>query len=331
MKNRRRCCKMGQADIVTKVFFGDNRRFADVVNTGVFHGKRVLQADKLEGENVSASALVGDFPKTSENTGIDKFRDVVKKSICGANFALIGIENQCNIHYAMPVRIMGYDFLTYDRQLKEIRKIHKREKDLSGAEYISGFSKTDSLHPAITIVLYYGKEPWDGPKKLFEMINWEGIPEEIREKSADYPLYVVDVRRIGNAEELETDVRIVFGFLQRQENREELMKYIQENKEAFSDMDEEAYDMISILADSEKLAQIKEMQKGKDGEHNMCKALDDMTAEAREEGREEGKEFGENRVNELYRHLVKAGRMEDIVKSTEDRGFQKKLLEEFNL
>lgn len=279
---------MGKADIVTNAFFEDNQRFADVVNTGVFHGKKVLQADKLEGEKRSTSALIGDNSRNSseisEKTGIDKFRDVVKKSMYGANFALIGIENQCNIHYAMPVRVMGYDFLTYDSQLKKIKKIHKRKKDLSSAEYVSGFSKTDRLYPVVTIVVYYGEKPWDGSKSLFEMINWDKIPDEVREKAVDYPLYIIDVRRFENTEELETDVRIVFGFLQRQENRAELIKYIQENEEAFSDIDDEAYDMISILADSEELIQIKERQKGKESEHNMCKALDDMVEEARLEG-----------------------------------------------
>lgn len=156
---------------------------------------------------------MGNRTEAEERTVVYKFRDLIRKSMSGMNFALIGIENQWNVHYAMPVRIMGYDFLTYDSQLKRIKKVHERKKDLSGAEYIAGFSKKDKLHPAITLLLYYGKEPWDGPRCLSDMIDWEDVPQEIKEKTADYPLYLVDVRRFKNMEDLETDVKLVFGFL----------------------------------------------------------------------------------------------------------------------
>lgn len=57
---------MGKEDIVTNAFFEDNRRFADVVNAGVFHGKKILQADKLESEKSSTSTLVGNSSKPAE-------------------------------------------------------------------------------------------------------------------------------------------------------------------------------------------------------------------------------------------------------------------------
>lgn len=271
---------MGEKDIVTNTFFRDNRRFADIVNVGVFHGKRILQADRLESVDGHEGTLMKNSSKEKNRAAVGRFRDLLRKAMAGVNFILIGIENQWSIHYAMPVRIMGYDFLTYDSQLKKIAKIHKREKDLSGAEYVSGFSRNDRLHPVITVLIYYGKEPWDGPNSLFDIIDWESVPDEIREIVVDYPLHIVDVRRFENTEELETDVRVVFGFLQRQENQAELLEYIRINKKEFSDMEDDAYDMISVLADSEELMKIREVQKGKVGEHNMCKALDDMVEEA---------------------------------------------------
>ena len=76
----------------------------------------------------------------------------------GVNFALIGIENQQEIHYAMPLKVWKYDFLGYEEQLQRIKKMHRRKKDLLGAEYLAGFSKKDKLKPTLTMVLYYGKD-----------------------------------------------------------------------------------------------------------------------------------------------------------------------------
>lgn len=49
-------------------------------------------------------------------------------------------------------------------------------------------------------------------------------------------------------------------------------------------MEEDAYDMISVLTDSKELMHIKADGKGKDGVRNMCKALQDMQEEAKEYG-----------------------------------------------
>ena len=41
----------------------------------------------------------------------------------------------------MPLKVWRYDFLGYEEQLQKIKKMHRRKKDLSGAEYLSGFQK----------------------------------------------------------------------------------------------------------------------------------------------------------------------------------------------
>ena len=61
---------------------------------------------------------------------------------------LLGIENQTDIHYAMPVKNAIYDALQYGRQVSEIaakhradRKDKKSEKKVSDGEYLAGFYK----------------------------------------------------------------------------------------------------------------------------------------------------------------------------------------------
>ena len=41
---------------------------------------------------------------------------------------LIGVENQSDIHYSIPVKNMFYDVMAYGNQVKETAKKHRREK-----------------------------------------------------------------------------------------------------------------------------------------------------------------------------------------------------------
>ena len=54
------------------------------------------------------------------------YRDILKKSCKGMQYLLLGIENQSDIHYAMPIRNMIYDAIAYDEQLTSIRKKHRQ-------------------------------------------------------------------------------------------------------------------------------------------------------------------------------------------------------------
>lgn len=45
-----------------------------------------------------------------------------------ATYLLLGIENQTDIHYAMPVRNMIYDSLQYGKQVMEIAAEHRKRK-----------------------------------------------------------------------------------------------------------------------------------------------------------------------------------------------------------
>lgn len=56
---------------------------------------------------------------------------------------------------------------------------HKKDNDLQGDEFLSGFAKDDKLRPVITLTVYFGMKEWDGPRKLSDMfqdIHQEVIP-----------------------------------------------------------------------------------------------------------------------------------------------------------
>ena len=83
-------------------------------------------------------------------------------------FVLLGVEAQQHIHYAMPLRHMLYDGMGY---LKEYRSLPaKIGKFQTSDEFLSKMKKEDKLHPIITLTVYYGEMPWDGPMDLRDMM-----------------------------------------------------------------------------------------------------------------------------------------------------------------
>ena len=83
----------------------------------------------------------------------------------------------------------SYDAAEYSRQLKE-RKQERRllarnkeesEKKLKTTidERLSGILRSDRLHPVYTICLYSGEEPWDGPRKLSDMMEFDPEDENL--------------------------------------------------------------------------------------------------------------------------------------------------------
>ena len=110
----------------------------------------------------------------SKGYAIEKYRDLLRQAVIryGLNscFLLIGIENQTNVHFAMPVRNMLYDALSYAEQVLKKGKLHREQKDkMSEGELLSGFCKEDKLLPVMTLVVNFGQEPWTAPRSLREM------------------------------------------------------------------------------------------------------------------------------------------------------------------
>lgn len=230
------------------------------------------------------------FRKTLEAAA--KYRDVVKESEIGINRIILAIENQSEIHYAMPLRTMVFDALSYDQQYQLTKKQHRKNQDLHGAEFLSGFSKEDKLQPITTMVLYLGEKPWDGPRTLHEMLDISNLPSAVKKRIPDYPLLLVEARRLKNLDQFQTDIGIVFGFLQHSQNKTELKNFVEEHSDEFSQIDEDAFYVISELTNTMKMDTIIENVVDEGGTVNMCKAIDDMIEDGRSEGREEGRITG---------------------------------------
>lgn len=282
---------MSEKDVVSIDYMEDPVRFADLMNGYYFSGNTVILPEHIhERKNHNVIRKT----KREKKKSMVVNRDVVKEVDVLMKTTLIVLENQSDIHYAMPVRVMSGNCAMYHEQWRKISKEHSEKKDTTGAEYVSGFTKDDKLIPVSTIVLYFGMEPWDGPRCLHDMLELEGVPDSIKEYIADYPLHILDVRRFDNYEKFKTDLKWVFGYLHYDQDADKLYEYVNENKEVFSNITDDAFDFIAHFSHSWELAETyKNNNKNikKEGA-NMCKAIDDLMARSEKRGFEQGIERG---------------------------------------
>ena len=105
--------------------------------------------------------------------------------------------------------------------------------------------------------------------------------------------HIIDVAHMDRAELLKTDLKLVSGWLKRRSQADELREFVEEHREAFQNLAEDAYDMIAVYSNTQGLTELKSIATtGEQGGVNMCKAMDEWARMAKEKGREEGREEG---------------------------------------
>lgn len=321
---------MGQ-DIEWKSFFADDKRYADIINGIAFQGQQIVaESDLYEADTQSGFSRGTNFIRKwrdRRNRRKIRIRDSVRKAAFGVNFAIVGIESQEVIDYSIPLRNMAYDVGEYEKQAAKIRReIRKNHAGLKAGEYLYGFRKESKLHPVVTFILYSGKEVWDGPGSLHEILDFTDLPDGFKRMVSDYGIHVIDVRRFCYTNVFKTDVRQVFDFIRCSEDAKALQKLV-ENDMYYKEMDEDAYDVVNHYSNMPELVEMKDYY-GKDGKINMCKAIMDWMEESREEGREEGILLEAERINQLNLLLSEQGRMDDLVRAAKDREYQEQLFRE---
>ena len=218
------------------------------------------------------------FLLTQEN----RRRRIERKGLNGKSYVvLIGVENQSDIHYSIPVKNMFYDVMAYGNQVKETAKKHRKEKDTATSdEFLSGFTKTDKLIPVITITVYIGTKEWDGPRRLSDMFG--DVDEELLPFIPDYRINLLAPREITDFTGFRTSIRQLFEVLQNAYDKEKMQEVLQ-NDEKFSKVDRETVEAINLFAGTD--IDIDEKEEVID----MCKAWEDQKNEGRKLGREEGR------------------------------------------
>ena len=200
-------------------------------------------------------------------------------------YILLGIKNQTDIHYAMPVRNMIYDALQSGKQVADTavrhRKNYKNSRKHTSGEYLSGFYKEDLLKPVITLVIHFGAEEWDAPLSLHEMMGVRS--EKLLRYIQDYRIHLIDPAKITEEDLLKftSSLREVIEYIKYSKDKDNLAKILKDNPRMV--IDREAALVIKTI--TKTTIEISE----KEEKIDMCKAIDDMLNESKAERKAEGR------------------------------------------
>ena len=179
-------------DVILKDYWRNNEQFADLCNAVLFDGKEVIKPGELEDMDTEESSVLEHRGHTqSIKAARDNLKIRKKSTAYGIQLTILGLENQEHIHYAMPLRVMGYDYSAYKKQYDSNAGKYKTPAGLGADEYLTKMKKTDKFTPVITIVIYYGETPWDGAVTLHDMLD---IPSEVAEYVNDYRMILIEAR-----------------------------------------------------------------------------------------------------------------------------------------
>lgn len=288
-----RSYRLGKKDIAEKLYTENNRVFADIVNYMVYDGAEVVHpADLMELGSEELMLKGGDKQQ--------RYRDVMKKVVIrqdkDAIYMLVSLENQSEVHYAMPVRNMLNDSMRYMRQVEQIRRERfqqGRKKDgpqehiaMDGqthAEFLSGMTEQDKLLPIITIVILFQDQTWNGPKSIHEMLNT--TDPAVLKYVQDYKIHVIAPADMTEDElrKFQSSMREVMNFVKYSKDKRKLAQIMQADEERFKHMEREAVQLLNLVTGAE-------MEMDEEEEVvNMCKAIQDMREEERELGKQESK------------------------------------------
>lgn len=156
---------MGTKDTTQKRLEDFADIFADISNVLLYDGEDVIKENELE--TVTAKDTY-----TVEQQIHEVERDVAKRwRHHSLHISLIGLENQTDPDYKMPLRVICYDGASYRAQLNA--------------------EESKKTYPVITLVLYMGTEKhWTAPKQLTDCFKYD---ERLSKFISNYKINVVEL------------------------------------------------------------------------------------------------------------------------------------------
>ncbi len=289
---------MGKNDITLKDYLSEPGRYADLLNGSIFQGRQIIDADELSDAGTVQS-------KSDEQSIVERINDItMKQTKDGSLFAVWTVANQQHIDYSMPARVMLQDALSYDRQLKEIRRNNRVSAvQADPGEFLSGIRSSDCLHPVITLVVYWGEEPWHGARSLHDILDFGADPvlaHEIKRLVPEYPLQFLNLSEDHDYSVYRSELRTLFELYNRRKDWGNFIRYAKEHEEC-RHLDPETYWTLGILLNTGKLKEMLPQAERK--EHDMANnVIDEIWEHAMEEGMEKGIEKGmeKGKLKTLY-------------------------------
>ena len=310
--------------------------FADLVNGVLFGGRQRLKPSELT-PVADASGVMYVEPGGVKRV-VERHRDVTMKAVNGQSYAVIALENQADVHYAMPVRSMLYDALDYVDQVRKITQGYRESGEkLTGSELLSGLRTGDRLVPVVTIVLYWGASDWDGCRSIHELLGfgdaevdaetegaagrWPGL-QNLAKYIPDYQINLVNAADPGELTRFHTHLQQIFSVIKYNRDKDQLYRYIHENREALRRMGETAtLALASVIGEQKRLLKLLE-EEGEE-EPDMCKAIDDLISD--------GEVRGMERLSTLISKLLDENRPDLIRQVTSDKSVREQLFRSYGL
>ena len=119
---------------------------------------------------------------------------------------------------------------------------------------------------------------------------------------------------------------------------EKLQAYMEEHKEEFRNVTEETCELLLTFFDDRDMKLLEERERfhnQEGGGYDMCTAFRQMKEEGIQIGEERGIQIGvargEERVNRLFKYLLRDSREKDMQKAISDRAYQKQLFKEYDI
>lgn len=286
---------MGKVDIATKQYMSHRDVIADVFNFYIYDGRQVIKPEKLQKIDTAEVALP--YGNDAE-IAVQKLRDNIMLWTMAmddkAAYAVLGIENQDKIHYAMAVKNMLYDALQYAKQVEEAKRsyrngLNKKRIKLNSEEFLSGLKKADRLMPVITLVVYFGDKDWDGAKSIHEMLSVDD--DELLSYVPNYKINLIEPAKSSDEDydKFKTDVGSVLQFIKHQSDEDG--SWIK-GKTRFKHVEKEAVELINLITGSKITGEDKEEVV------DTCRAWENSINNAMREGMREGELKG--KIEILY-------------------------------
>ena len=276
---------MGKVDGLVKAYLGDNQRFADAFNYFVYGGEQIVHPEELVAADTEGVAVPrSGIPVQRHRDSLRGWRVMRDGS---ATYALLGVEGQAKVDYAMPVRVLLYDALAYASQVEKIAREHKRRDaaGLTSAEFLSGFAKEDRVAPVVTLVLFLGSGEWDGATRLQDLMT----PTNGRLAAIEQDWRVNILSPVAVPDEdmpkFRSDLGMVLAYIRDSGDVSKLGRMVEEDERW------RRFDRVAALLLNEVTRSKLAIGEG-EGEVDMCEAIKEMRRLSREEGREEG--YAEN-------------------------------------
>ena len=260
---------MAEKDITEKTLEAFNDVFADLVNGLLFEGRQVIQEYALT-DAQPYSMYKTDGKLREQERDVAKYWNKTTSSRISVRIALLGFENQSKYEKDMPLRVIGYDRTAYRSELYQ-----------------------EERYPVITLVLYFGNEPWGKNRSLYDAIE---IPEEFKPFVSDYKINVFEIARLPEEAigYFHSDFKIVVDFFIHKRMNPD---YRPVDPEKFKYVDE-VLKLLTAITHDERYIEALEGEGGKP--KDMCEVLDRVEAKGKREGKQEG-------VLETLASLVKDG------------------------